>query len=546
MVLRADEAERAIESLHELQVSSVGESGWMKQHVLLQKLNLQAHESVQANADNFVLELLVTHDKLTVVLHELLVIEAWREKVLANEQVRKHLAKSCSIRGYHAAYQEGAICNLLEVVLYHDYAALACGDMLIELVDYCCRRVRWLCEMSIREGDGEQHGKSLSGDDNYDDFNRQLDQLALRCAIASVSILRFLCEHIKELPLGVMTRMIDTHDVPCLIIPLIENPPWTRRKDDGIWEKLVDHKWAPVPPQDLLLLTPLEAQPWLILFNLLCEGEVRKRYHFHSFRKDNILRVRKYLNLTLVDQLPVLADLQRTLDELLVVNAPAASSTSTFVMEQVAEVRENLMRNTNWNKEIETAITKTFAKESADDPIIQQLAGMYGDENIEQLLSGNTVSEDGVEIEPAEVIEKDKPVKISPKSATLLLQSGQNIELVSLTDVGTEQETSKGQFFRYQLHSKLGSENSGTSLNVSVPSIEPGSSQVLKMIVVTSDGAQVEIFSAKPMKLDPSKSEFWHKLGSLKDGLLAQIQCSYNSETSALELESVFVSIRNS
>lgn len=47
------------------------------------------------------------------------------------------------------------------------------------------------------------------------------------------------------------------------------------------------------------------------MYHLMCEEECRKRYHFNSMRKNNILRARKYLNDVLLDQLPVLAAVQR-------------------------------------------------------------------------------------------------------------------------------------------------------------------------------------------------------------------------------------------
>lgn len=43
------------------------------------KLNLQAHQSAMARSDEYVLEALLTFDKLGVVVHELLAIEAWKE-----------------------------------------------------------------------------------------------------------------------------------------------------------------------------------------------------------------------------------------------------------------------------------------------------------------------------------------------------------------------------------------------------------------------------------------------------------------------------------
>jgi hypothetical protein len=42
-------------------------------------------------------------------------------------------------------------------------------------------------------------------------------------------MLRFLCEHVSALPLGVVVRLLDTHDMLLGVVPLLENPPWTRR-----------------------------------------------------------------------------------------------------------------------------------------------------------------------------------------------------------------------------------------------------------------------------------------------------------------------------
>ena len=52
---------------------------WFEQYRRLAKLNLQAHQSAMARSDEYVLEALLTFDKLGVVVHELLAIEAWKE-----------------------------------------------------------------------------------------------------------------------------------------------------------------------------------------------------------------------------------------------------------------------------------------------------------------------------------------------------------------------------------------------------------------------------------------------------------------------------------
>jgi hypothetical protein len=94
-----------------------------------------------------------------------------------------------------------------------------------------------------------------------------------------------------------------------LVIPLIENPPWTRRVN-GKWQKLIDHKWSDVAPIDLLQVTKLEGQPWLTLYFLVAKKSLRERYQLTAFRKAQLLRVRKYVNEVLLDQLPFLADVQ--------------------------------------------------------------------------------------------------------------------------------------------------------------------------------------------------------------------------------------------
>lgn len=72
-------------------------------------------------------------------------------------------------------------------------------------------------------------------------------------------------------------------------------------------------------------------QIWLAMYHLMCEEECRKRYHFNSMRKNNILRARKYLNDVLLDQLPVLAAVQRQ-----------AGSSVCFVLFGIEDVRSSL------------------------------------------------------------------------------------------------------------------------------------------------------------------------------------------------------------
>ena len=80
-VVDFSESERYVEGLKKFSIEEVGSSAWMEQHRRLEKLNIQAHQSAMTNSEEFVLESILTFDKLDVLIHDLLLIEAWKENV---------------------------------------------------------------------------------------------------------------------------------------------------------------------------------------------------------------------------------------------------------------------------------------------------------------------------------------------------------------------------------------------------------------------------------------------------------------------------------
>ena len=63
-------------------------------------------------------------------------------------------------------------------------------------------------------------------------------------------------------------------------------------------------------------LTKIEAQVWLTIYNMFMTNDSSRKYEMTSFRRQNLLRLRKYLNETLLDQLPMLTDMLRGLEEM--------------------------------------------------------------------------------------------------------------------------------------------------------------------------------------------------------------------------------------
>ncbi|CAE8625959.1 unnamed protein product, partial [Polarella glacialis] len=115
----------------------------------------------------------------------------------------------------------------------------------------------------------------------------------------------------------VTTRLLETHDVLLLLVPLMEKAPWVRKNRlNGKIEKFEEHKWQVVEADDEGRLPKLQTQVWLSIYNLVMDPECRSRYEMTSFRRENLLRLRRYINEVVVDQLPPLTNLHRTLEEL--------------------------------------------------------------------------------------------------------------------------------------------------------------------------------------------------------------------------------------
>jgi hypothetical protein len=201
------------------------------------------------------------------------------------------------------------------------------------------------------------------------------------------------------LPLSVVSRISDTHDLLMLLIPLIENPPWTRRLPTGKWQKLIDQKWQDVAPIDLLKITKLEGQPWLALHHLLAKEIFRERYHLNTYRKGQVLRVRKYLNDVILDQLPFLADIQRYMDELSMTDVPEPHSAggSVFMFQQVPVMRESLAKGKDWQSIVDYQMESVFTMTDRTDKFLKDMAELYTDDLIEGVLEPRDLSENNPE-----------------------------------------------------------------------------------------------------------------------------------------------------
>ncbi|CAE7949327.1 zmynd10, partial [Symbiodinium sp. KB8] len=366
------EVEHFVQDLQEFKLESVGDPRWLTQHERVEKLNWTAHNQAKEGLDEFVVDQFNTQEKVPALIYDLMLIEVWKERIWP--LIKAKIAKFSSLRTYIPVYHEASVANLLEVCLYHRTSCEEAGDALVDLVDYCVRKLRYLvCTPNDELVRQVASAKECTEWDNVRMLDEQFVECEFQICMCVISIIRFLTDHRVAVPLAVTTRLLETHDILLLLVPLMEKAPWVRRnRINGRIEKFEEHKWQVVEADDEGRLPKLQSQVWLSIYNLVMDAECRARYELTSFRRENLLRLRRYINEVVVDQLPPLTNLHRALEELSISGQFTGAgdvAPTPFVVELVAEAREAIVRTYEgrWQEVADQQLQTVFVKETPDE-----------------------------------------------------------------------------------------------------------------------------------------------------------------------------------
>ncbi|KAK3579403.1 hypothetical protein CHS0354_029711 [Potamilus streckersoni] len=365
---------------------------WSRQHELLEKLNMQAVVNASAQEDEFVKDFLITHDKIRVLVHDLLLTEVWKQKIFS-ELIDVDFNPKSTFPIYLILYHEGTVINLLETIFFYKETAETAEDCIMDLLDYCYRK---LTEMVARMEEVEDDtDELLNGNDiastvsnsSMEELEKQDRKLTFEICVRALTLLRYITDHLDSLPLSVMTRILNTLDIPILLVQLVEMPPWSRSKA-GKQYKYIDNKWQEVDFDDSWKLTKIEGQVWIALFNLLMSPSCQQKYDLNSYKKNAILKLRSFLTEPMLDQIPVLGEMQRFLEHLSMMDPPPPKK--DVLLEQVPEIREGILKSNegNWAK-LAKKQAKTFLNPSESDlrTLAKRWADTYNFDVIEGLLS---------------------------------------------------------------------------------------------------------------------------------------------------------------
>ncbi|RNF11614.1 zinc finger, MYND-type containing 10 [Trypanosoma rangeli] len=336
--LSVSDVEIMVQQLKPLSIEQVGTAEWKDERERVERLNMCSHSNAVLKKDDAVKAFLVEHEKLPVLLHELLVMEMWRHRVLP--LVKDSVAGNPTAY-YMFPYYEMVLANLFECISFHEEVVVALGDDVLELVDYCWRQVsRLFAESGINEVPTKLTPQQMGEEDSRQHLERQLSHGMVQRAMTSLSILWFIIDRLEQLPLSVSNAVFNKHDLVLGLSEIMLLQPWLRR-GPGVTQKYCNGEFKDVSQEEALLVCIPEAHTWFSLHKMLCDPECRRRYPYTQSKKELILRIRRFLNDTLLDQMPALASVQRALEELSFMQPPSdtdAKLKRTLTIEQVPRI----------------------------------------------------------------------------------------------------------------------------------------------------------------------------------------------------------------
>uniref|UniRef100_A0A1A9WSR9 MYND-type domain-containing protein n=1 Tax=Glossina brevipalpis TaxID=37001 RepID=A0A1A9WSR9_9MUSC len=341
-----EELTHFIESIRPFQIAEIGTPKWLDVHEMILKLSQQAFLEAIEHREEEVKEMLITNDKLKVLIHEVFGVFLWKTRVLP------HLLNidpnpEATFMIYTVLYHEGAVMSLLDVALYHESACQVLQDSAIDLVDYCAQAVAQvigLVSMGYHENE-----TNLDVDASIlSELERQKRDLMYKIGLRSISILNYMSVNVNALPLSASRRMVVTHDVPWLMADLLHFRPWQRKTKKGL-EKYIDDKWIIVEGDEATKVVKHEAQAWVCMRQILFNSNLMQNYEISEERRKRLAGCQSLLHECLLDQLPPLVDLKQFLINLSVSTTSSSKSTSTksnLLLEEVPEIRERLIAET--------------------------------------------------------------------------------------------------------------------------------------------------------------------------------------------------------
>ncbi|XP_037092951.1 zinc finger MYND domain-containing protein 10-like [Pollicipes pollicipes] len=391
-IIGAFEAESFVESLECIDLADVGSVKWMTLHERLESLNMQALLEAQGQKEENVKDLIISRDRLPFLIKDLILTEVWRDKIFP-EVLKQNEKPKTSIGIYIVLHHEVTVLSLLELVTFRLQATVrptsaleALGDLVLDLIDYCHRAVvHLIAHPEIRLERDETGQPTIE-----EQLVRQRDDLRFMQAVQAVSLLQHVCEQLDQLTVSASSRLLRQHDLPLLLVQLLDARPWIRTNRAGRRQKYDNRSWV-ASPRDDFAIAKVEGQVWLTLLQLLMNRDHLALYEISEYRRSQLLRLQTHLTDVLLDQVPPLAALRQWLAHLSMSQPPPARS--PVIIETVPELRDGLLERHagQWARLARRQLEQHFrADAAAIQEQARRLAAVYDLDKMAPLMTDAT------------------------------------------------------------------------------------------------------------------------------------------------------------
>ena len=352
--------------IKELSFEKIGSAEFIQHHAYLSKLNMQEMKNILTGGEDIIMTQFIDHDKLKLLIKELYTIITFKEKVYPT--IKDKIIILSSIKTYFILYHEAVIVNLLENFLYSITACQASEDYLVDVIEYCYKMIsKYISYKMKNPNDTQNYGNNsslfgnsteeegLSLEEKIKKINEQVKdktndikemeekykEIEFQIAMSCINILRYISDHLEQLPFPVRHHMMNVKDVPVLFVTLMELRPWrrkvmkyndkTKKKEEieeiyenNNWTSLMEHKYP-----------KLEAQILITIYNLVMNQDNNKKYEITEYRQNQLLRLRKYFTEDLYDQIPQMMNLYRSLENMSLMTYGNTLTVNPFIVEMV-------------------------------------------------------------------------------------------------------------------------------------------------------------------------------------------------------------------
>lgn len=371
--LSLGDVNKMVQNLSAFYLRDVGSQKWNDQLQRLQDVNgyLHAYEySSMMNKTSTRLDMSmpdyidVFTTKMDIIVQNLVCFDTWRDVVF--KSVKSRLVPQQWIAMYVLFFSEGTLTNILELLLYHKRLAEAISDdLLLELADYCVRKLGRLVDMPSDWPPDvcEQAGLPVTTNASASPMSKIYDRISMieyQTAISSIHILHYLVTHLEPVSVGLLRRLLVDHEIVDTMVSLIERPPWTKNINNTLI-KYVDGGWMVVARQLSNKITKTEGMLWVTLLFLMQSVEGRKMYQLTLRRQQLLMKLKPLLSDVLVDQVPPLSNMQRLLSTISLMQPSATSSAPSMLIHEVPELRGTLEHEATTPGFIDNIMRNNFA-----------------------------------------------------------------------------------------------------------------------------------------------------------------------------------------